>query len=224
MDNKIELTEVEIQANRKRFLDLTTSITRPNIDMDRLISQLDSSDFFTAPASTQYHNSYRGGLCAHCLNVYDTLCKFVNAMYSTTDENGETTVNSPYSEDTLKIVALFHDFDKMNKYEQYVRNVKVYSELGLKHDEMGKFDWQAVPGYKWKEDKDIFVFGTHGENSAYMTETFIPLSTEEHAAILNHSSVYDNPKLNITGIYNRYSLACLLHLADMASTYILEKC
>lgn len=35
-------------------------------------------------------------------------------------------------------------------------------------------------------------------------------------------SKYDNPNLNTTGIYNKYHLACLLHLADMAATYIME--
>ena len=55
-----------------------------------------------------------------------------------------------------------------------------------------------------------------------MTETFIPLSAEEHAAILSHGSVYENPKLDTTTIYSRYHLACLLHVADLTSTMVLE--
>lgn len=211
----VELTEQQIQANKNRFLELVNGITREGIDTQRLIAQLNGSDFFEAPASAIYHYSCRGGLCAHCLNVYDWICKLAqNAV--------EMTGCEPYSEDTLRIVSLFHDFDKMNKYEKSFRNVKVYSPTGSKYDEMGKFDWQSVPGYKRKEDADVFTIGTHGENSVYMTETFIPLSTEEHCAILNHHSVYDNPKLNTTGIYSKYHLACLLHLADMAATYISE--
>ena len=31
------------------------------------------SDFFTAPASTRYHGSYKGGLVEHSLNVYHCL-------------------------------------------------------------------------------------------------------------------------------------------------------
>ncbi len=209
-----ELTEHQIQTNKNDFLFLIRSITRENTDIEGLVNKLVSSDFFEAPASAIYHNCFRGGLCAHSLNVYYTLVKLCNAIF----EPG----TCPYSDDSLKIVALLHDFDKMNKYERYSRNQKVYSENGLKYDEMGKFDWVAVPGYKRKEDKDIFILGTHGENSVYMTETFIPLSVEEHSAILNHHSVYDNPKLDTTGIYSRYHLACLLHLADMASTYVIE--
>lgn len=218
------LDEVQIQNNKDRFLELVRSITRSGIDMDRLISQLEESDFFDAPASTIYHNAFRGGLCAHSLNVYDCLKKMCSALYTPVDpETGEQgTTECPYTDDSIKIVALFHDFDKMNKYESSVRNKKVYSATGSKYDELGKYDWVSVPGYARKEEKDVFSIGTHGENSVYMTETFIPLSTEEHCAIINHHSVYDNPKNNITGIYSKYHLACLLHIADMLSTYVIE--
>lgn len=218
------LEEIQIQQNKETFLALVNSIEREGVDKERLIRQLEGSDFFDAPASAMYHNAFRGGLCAHSLNVYYTLVNMCRAMYTQVDENGEVQdYVCPYSEDTLKIVALFHDFDKMNKYERTVMNKKVYSETGSKYDEMGKYDWQSVPGYKRKEAKDIFLLGSHGENSVYMTETFFPLSTEEHCAIINHHGCFDNPKLDITPIFNRYSLACLLHLADMAATYIKER-
>ena len=210
------ITEEKIQENKEKFLELVRSITREGVQTDRLVAQLNGSDFFVAPASAMYHNAFKGGLCEHSLNVYDMLQKLCFAIWPNYSE-------CPYDEDCLKIVALFHDFDKMNKYESTVMNKKIYSESGTKYDQMGKYDWVSVLGFKRKEAKDVFILGTHGENSVYMTETFIPLTTEEHAAILNHHSKYDNPSLDVTGIYNRYSLACLLHLADMASTYIVEK-
>lgn len=211
------LTDEMIQKNKEEFLFLVNSIEREGMNKERLISQLTNSDFFIAPASAMYHNAFPGGLCAHSLNVYDILQKL---CFNTIWPNHS---DCPYDEDTLKIVALFHDFDKMNKYERTVMNKKIYSENGSKYDEMGRYDWVSVPGFKRKEAKDIFILGTHGENSAYMTETFIPLSTEEHAAILSHHGAFDNPKLDVTPIFNRYSLACLLHTADMLSTYCIEK-
>lgn len=218
------LTEQQILENKKRFLNIVKGISREGVNMDRLIAQLEGSDFFEAPASAIYHNAFKGGLCAHSLNVYDTLVSMCEAVYPDVYDENEQFVSkgSPYSDDTLKIVALFHDFDKMNKYERTVQNKKVYSETGSKYDEMGKYDWVSVPGYKRKDAKDTFVLGTHGENSVYMTETFIPLSAEEHAAIQAHHSVYDNPKLDTTAIYSRYHLACLLHVADLTSTMVIE--
>ena len=218
------LTDEKIIENKERFLNLVKSISREGVNMERLIAQLEGSDFFEAPASAIYHNAFRGGLCAHCLNVYDTLVSMCEAIYpDTCDDMGNVIAkNIPYSEDTLKIVALFHDFDKMNKYERTVQNKKIYSETGSKYDEMGKYDWVSVPGYKRKDAKDTFFIGSHGENSVYMTETFIPLSAEEHSAILAHGSVYENPKLDTTAIYSRYHLACLLHVADLTSTMVLE--
>ena len=217
------LTETQIAENKEQFLNLVKSITREGINMDRLIAQLTQSDFFEAPASAIYHNAFQGGLCQHCLNVYFTLVDFCKALFPNVEKDDGTIESTcPYSDDTLKIVALFHDFDKMNKYERTVQNKKIYSETGSKYDEMGKYDWVSVPGYKRKEAKDTFFIGTHGENSAYMTETFIPLSSEEHAAILSHHAVYDNPKLDTTAIYSRYHLACLLHVADLTSTMVLE--
>lgn len=217
------ITEDIIETNKQRFLDLVNGIERPGVDKERLMDKLLNSDFFEAPASAIYHNAFMGGLCAHSLNVYDSLEKLCRAFYTKYDENGECMGYAcPYSEDTIRIVALFHDFDKMNKYEKTVRNKKVYSPTGSKYDEMGKFDWQAVAGYTRKEDKDVFTVGTHGENSVYMTETFIPLSVEEHCAILTHDGIFGNPNLDITTVYSKYHLACLLHLADMLSTYVLE--
>ena len=216
------LTPEQIENNKNRFLSLVEKIER-SYDKERLIKQLTCSDFFTAPASSIYHNAFEGGLCVHCLNVYDTLVKMCHALYDEYDENGEYKgFNCPYSEETLIIVALFHDFDKMNKYERTVKNQKKYWEGGTKYDEMGKFDWVSVAGYKRKDDKDVFVYGTHGENSAYMTETFIPLSLEESCAIVNHHSVHDNPKLNNSAIFSRYHLSCLLHAADMVCAFVVE--
>ena len=75
------LNETEISKNKERFLSLVTSISREGVNMDGLLAQLNGSDFFEAPASTMYHNSFRGGLCAHSLNVYDTLVDICEAVY-----------------------------------------------------------------------------------------------------------------------------------------------
>ena len=57
---------------RARFVEIyNKNITRPGAD--RLLSWLETTDFFTAPASTRYHGACECGLVMHSLNVYDAM-------------------------------------------------------------------------------------------------------------------------------------------------------
>lgn len=204
-----------LKENAKQtFIDLVNSIQREGFYKEKLLYKLENSDFYTAPASTVFHNSFEGGLLDHTLNVYYQLVNLVQSNHITT-----------YSDDTLKIVALFHDISKMNFYEVYVRNVKKYSDKGRNSDAMGKFDWSAEKGYKVKEATDRYLFGTHGQNSERILSYFMPLSEEESAAIIWHHAGMDNglADKDLTPILNRYPLAVLLHMADMLATYITER-
>ena len=42
---------------------------------DSLLDRLLATDFFEAPASTKFHNSFAGGLVLHSLNVFQRMCK-----------------------------------------------------------------------------------------------------------------------------------------------------
>ncbi len=85
---------IDIDLNKARFL----KIYRENIQRDgseKLLKWLCDSDFFTAPASSKFHNAEKGGLCDHSLNVYDRA-----------------------------IAALLHDLCKVDYYQVSLRNVK----------------------------------------------------------------------------------------------------
>ena len=56
--------------NKERFISLLKTTNRAGVD--KIIAWLESTDFFEAPASTQYHENYTGGLCEHSLKVYNT--------------------------------------------------------------------------------------------------------------------------------------------------------
>lgn len=199
------LTPSQIENNKDRFLSLIKSISVEGADIDKLVDWLtNKSDFFTAPASTKYHCSYVGGLCEHSLNVYDAIVKLNNDFGS-----------FKYSEDSLKIVALLHDTSKANFYEQYYRNVK--------NDITG--EWEKVSEYKVKDESDRFIYGNHEQNSEYIVHTFFPLSVEESTAILHHHGGmgWDSAKDDVGMVFSRFSLACLLHVADTISTFIYEK-
>lgn len=212
------LSEKRIQENKQEFINLVNSIGREDFDKSRLLFKLENSDFFKAPASTKYNNSYEGGLCEHSIAVYRALKTLVMSMGMYNDG----TSDKGFTEDTLLIVGLFHDFSKMNFYETYAINKKVYSENGSKEDNLGKFDWKSEKAFKVKEAEDRYVFGTAGQNSERMLSYFISLSEQESAAIIWHRAGMDNhcSDMELNNVLNKYPLVVLLHVADMMCSYI----
>lgn len=209
------IPENVIETNKETFCTFLKQIRRDGARIDDLIKKLENSDFFYAPASTKYHNSVRGGLCDHSLNVYYNLRSLVKNKH----------LESVISEETILICGLLHDISKINVYEESIRNKKVYHELGKKYDNLGNFDWVSEKTYQMKDIKDRFIYGNHEETSEYMIRKYIPLKLEESVAILTHhgSLSYDSVSIeSVSQKYERYPLACLLHVADMISTYIDE--
>lgn len=212
------LTNEQIMNNKTDFIGLLNSLTpREGMNIEKLIKKLESSDFFYAPASTQYHSSYEGGLCDHCLNVCSNMLQLVEMK---ADSLG---INSEEVRDSVIIVSLLHDISKINTYKPGVKNEKVYSENGSKYDELGNYDWVSKRIWATRDDK--FIFGSHESTSEYMVRQFIPLTLEESVAILHHmgSMAWDSAKDNIGEVFNRYWLALLLYQADMISSYIDER-
>lgn len=227
----IELTPEQLEANKQEFIGLLRSIKREGAKIEEFLDYLENkSDFFTAPASTQYHSNFEGGLCYHSLNVYKKLLKIVNSVFDNqlSDSTGTSYIDEnglDLDSESLKIVGLLHDVSKINFYEQYIQNKKVYSPKGTKWDEGGKYDWVPTKAYKIKDACDRFIFGTHGQNSEYIVGTFIPLKIEESVAINWHMGGLDGQNLSaeVATIYNKYPLAVVLHLADTLSTYTTER-
>lgn len=156
---------------------------------EELLAWLESTDFFEAPASTKYHESYAGGLAEHSVNVFHELARLVK-IYPEVNVTPET----------VAIVALLHDVCKADCYKTEYRNRK--NEYG---------QWERYPAYTFKED---FVFGGHGGKSVYLIQKFMPLTYEEAAAINCHMG--DNN--NCFDVFRAFPLAFLVHTADMAST------
>lgn len=207
------LSPAQITKNKETFLQLLSQINIEGADIPGLINFLSTSDFFEAPASTVYHSSFEGGLCHHSLNVYNELVRLAN-IYAP----------GKYDANSLLVVGLLHDISKTNFYEKYIRNKKVYLPSGTKHDNQGKFDWFAEEAYKVKAVEERFIGSEHGTNSMFLISKYIPMTYEESVAVINHHFINDTNGLikDISAIYNKYSLATLIHLADMAAVYLLE--
>lgn len=189
---------------KEHYINLLKSTKRQGIN--NLIKYLESSDFFTAPASSVYHGSYVGGLLEHSLNVYNCL------MYEYENIKDSDFEIPTIAEDSLIIVSLLHDICKVNCYVESTRNVK--------NEKTGQ--WEKVPIYK---REPLFPMG-HGGKSVFIAQQFIQLSPEEAQAIYWHMQAYDLSNyntLNELSQANNDNLLCfLLGQADMKATYIVE--
>lgn len=199
------------QTNIEWFESLLRSTERAG--MDNLMEFIRKSDFYTAPASTRYHSCHEGGLLEHTLNVYDRLVsKFNDELWKEKVDVGS---------DSLIIAALLHDLCKSYFYGTELKNKKVYSDNGTKSDSNGRFDWVTVPSYT-VDDK--IPYG-HGEKSVMMIEEYIKLKPMERYAIRWHMG-FSEPKENWNTLgtaMRKYPLILALHMADLESTYLLEK-
>lgn len=170
--------------------------------MENLITWLrEETDFFTAPASTNGHCAYDGGLLVHSLNVYKLLKNFNKNIKCE-------------REDSLVVAGLLHDVCKVNFYAKGIRNVKT----------PGKREWTEKEVY---EINDMLPFG-HGEKSVYMIMKHIRLTDEEAIAIRWHMGGYDDTARSYIGgmtqsnAFREYKLAPALAIADMYATYFVD--
>ena len=183
---------------KSEFLEIFDRCVQRN-GKERLLEWLDGTDFFTAPASTRFHGACECGLVMHSLNVYKLLKQKCEGY--------------DYSDETIALVALCHDFCKINLYHEGSRNVK--------NEATGQ--WEKVKIYT---TEDPFPYG-HGEKSVFLVERFMRLTTEEAMAIRWHMGGFDDSaragNYSIGEAFKRYPLAVMAHLADLEATYLLEK-
>ncbi len=189
-------------SNKERFIELfNTHIKREGAD--KLLDFLMKSDFFTAPASARFHNSYEGGLLDHSLNVYDALSGYLNSP------RVKEKYGFSYSDESIAIVALLHDLCKIGVYKKGFRNVK---------DESGA--WKRVDTFEYD---DQLPYG-HGEKSVYIITGYMRLTREEAFAIRYHmgySSEREDPR-NVSQAFEMFPLAFAVSVADSEATYFIE--
>ena len=168
--------------------------------IEKVLSWLETSDFFTAPASTKYHGNFEGGLAQHSLYVYKELNKILQC-YGLSIEP-----------ETVAIVSLFHDICKVHYYKRSFRKSKD-----------AKGNWIDVPYY---EVDELFPGGEHADKSIIILQQFMQLMPKEILAIRGHMGGFDTSvkggSFMIGKIFEKCPLAVCLHFADMAATYFDE--
>ena len=184
---------------KQKFIELfQTNIHREGAD--RLLDWLQTTDFFTAPASTRYHCACPEGLVRHSINVFEVM----------TEKHFDPETDAMES---FAICALLHDVCKAQFYKISTRNVK--------NEQTGQ--WEKVPFY---QVEDQFPYG-HGEKSVFLIERFLRLKPAEATAIRWHMGGFDDAarggNFSISVAYDKYPIAVKLHLADLEATYLREK-
>ena len=154
------------------------------------------TDFYTAPASTQYHDSFDGGLVYHSLQVYNQVLDLITIPKF-------QTVNIA----SAVFVALTHDWCKVNSYETYYKNVK---------DDNG--NWIQEKAYRTIKNT---ISAGHGPQSLidvmlFCNTSYSALSEDEMMAIRWHMYTYDVTSYDLRPLNNCNEAIPLVHLLQFA--------
>ena len=185
---------------KEEFVALLKSTKRAGIP--ELIEWLEAeTDFYKAPASTQFHGVFDGGLLVHSISVYKYLKNFTKSM--------------DLDDGSIVIIGLLHDLCKVNFFAKQLRNVKIPGEKRWEEEESYVVDDKLPMG--------------HGEKSVFLAMRFVALTDEEALAIRWHMGGYDDAARSFisgkaqSNAYRSYPVAAALNIADMYVTYILNQ-
>lgn len=157
---------------------------------------LEGSDFFTAPASTKYHLSRKGGLSKHSQHVFNNLLKLTKKLKLKWSRGLES----------VYIVAMGHDLCKLN----------LYSPVTV-------LDAEGEVAWGWEHNKNHP--GGHGELSvAILKQAGIELTPEEEACIRWHMGAFDDKAHwnKYTAAIYEFPNVLWTHTADMMAAHIDE--
>lgn len=161
----------------------------------RCLDWLRTTDFYTAPSSTQYHDAEYGGLLKHTLKVTSKcmeLCKS-SVFYNKVDVA------------KAMRACLMHDWCKIGMYESYSKNVK--------NEYTG--EWDSVLAYRHKKDRMISL--GHGASSMFLANKFFRLSYGEALAIRWHMGEFNvspSEMQELSQATRTYPIVYLVQFAD----------
>jgi len=161
--------------------------------LSKCLTWLRSTDFYTCPASTQYHDAKPSGLLNHSLRVADKAVELHDAP----------TFRDASLEDAI-FVALVHDWCKIGLYTSYKKNVK--------DDTTGQ--WHQEDAYKRVDDRTICL--GHGVSSMYLVMKFFNISIDVAAAIRWHMAHWNCCEAEINELQQANETYPLVHLIQFA--------
>lgn len=191
----IKMSVNKLQAVMDSFLALVKSIENEDVrnGLDKLMDEM-GERFFSAPASAKldYHNCFPGGLVEHSLRVYSNL-EILRKNFS-----------PDIPEDSVKLVALFHDVGKLGTRTD---------EYFLPQDN----EWRRnTLGEMYTHNTEMEYFGSAMRSIRLLVEFGVPTTEAEFQAILIHDGQYTQE--NKPYAHKENILSLLIHQADMLAT------
>jgi len=193
---------------KQKFITLLQSTGRANID--RVIAELEKTDFFRAPASTVFHGNYPGGLLNHSVKVAECALRLCSIFIEQKPELAEK-----LPEDSVIIAALLHDVCKANVYQVVTKK---------RQNQEGKWETYEAYSPSYKE----LPLG-HGEKSVVrLLRWGLDLTDDELLAIRWHMGAWDlamqnnEAKTSNSEAHKQAPLAMLIQASDELSSTLLE--
>ncbi len=193
---------------KEQILDILDKTDRAGID--EVMEWLKSGGFFLAPASTNFHGNYEGGLAEHSLNVYTAAMRLRSTALSL-----NPALEQQLPVDSVAIASLLHDVCKADIYKEVTKK---------RQNSFGR--WEEYPSYT--VDYSNFPLG-HGEKSVIiLLRLGLDLTDDEIAAIRWHMTAWDLPFQsrealgNINAAKDKYPLCALVQLADGFASSLIE--
>ena len=190
-----------LEESKQAYIELLRSTKREGIE--NLISYLETkTDFFTAPASTRFHNNFDGGLLLHSLNVYNNFKKLL-----------EIRPDVQVDEENIIIAALCHDLCKANYYTKEERNRKVDGR------------WETYEVYSSIKSPSIPY--PHAVRFIRFLRSFISIKHVEELMIYYHMGPFGGEdyeyKNLLQDVNERYPATLIMYMADLMSSYLDEE-
>lgn len=185
-----------IEEEKLKFKGLINQIDRNGIEEVKTF--LDSSGFYTSPASTKYHYAFSGGLMMHSMSVHRVFSKLIKAF------------KLNFASESIILCSLLHDLCKAGAYTENA----------------GRFRWNRMhPSGHGKLSIELIEkcgMILNQEEIEIILYHMGPYYTSEFAA----TTTYMTGEYSVAqylDVYNRNKLAKLFHYCDDMSSQFVEK-
>ena len=198
------------EMSKEEFIEILSGTGRKGID--EVLSKLEETGFYEAPASTKFHLSCKGGLLEHSMNVYEAAVMLREQALKARPE-----LEGLLPMDSVAICTLLHDTCKADIYKEGILSRKNADGY-----------WEKYLGFQVDYSTGLPL--GHGEKSVIMLLSWgLELKPEEMMAIRWHMTAWDLPmqspehKESLNAAKAKTPLVSLVQLADGFATGLLER-